>query len=87
MAWQHDGFDVHQQCNDTRAYEALCKASAAGYTCVDTANSARYQNDVGRAIRGCSTLSRDKLFVSTEGCWSAGQHGDHDSHAECPRSS
>ena len=81
MAWQHDGFDVHQQYNDTSAYEALCKASAAGYTCVDTANSARYQNGVGRAITGCSTQSRDKLFVSTEGSWSAGQLGDHD----CPR--
>ena len=78
MAWQHDGFDVHQQYNDTSAYEAMCKASAAGYTGVDTANSDRCQNGVDRAILGCSTLLRDKLFVSTEGSWSAGQLGDHD---------
>ena len=54
------------QYNAIIAYEALCAASAAGYTCIDTAHSDRHQKGVGRAIRGCNTQSRGKLFVLTK---------------------
>lgn len=76
---QHLGWDVENkdvwlplvglgtwQYNDTIAYEALCKAFAAGYTYVDTANGYGNQKGVGQAIRDCWTKSRDELFVMTK---------------------
>ena len=53
-----------RQYQDINAYEALCKASAAGYTCVDTANSDRQQKRVGRAVRVSSTQSRPETTTA-----------------------
>ena len=55
-----------QLSRTTPSHTKHCMASAAGYTRVDTANGDRHQKGVGRAIRVCSTQSRDKLLVTTK---------------------
>jgi diketogulonate reductase-like aldo/keto reductase len=54
------------QYNDTTAYDSLCKAFAAGYNMVDTANGYGNEKGVGQAIRDCWKGSRKELFVMTK---------------------
>ena len=54
------------QYNDTVAYESYCKAFAAGYTFVDTANGYGNEKGVGRAIKDCWKGAREDLFVMTK---------------------
>mmetsp|Transcript_1688 Transcript_1688/g.5077 ORF Transcript_1688/g.5077 Transcript_1688/m.5077 type:complete len:317 (-) Transcript_1688:24-974(-) len=54
------------QYNDTVAYDSVCKAFAAGYTFVDTANGYGNEAGVGAAIRDCWKGKREDLFVMTK---------------------
>lgn len=54
------------QYNDTVAYDSYCKAFAAGYTFVDTANGYGNEKGVGQAIRDCWKGDRKDLFVMTK---------------------
>jgi len=54
------------QYNNSVAYDSVCKAFAAGYSYVDTANGYGNQEGVGRAIKDCWKGSREELFVMTK---------------------
>jgi diketogulonate reductase-like aldo/keto reductase len=54
------------QYNDTVAYDSYCKAFAAGYTFVDTANGYGNEKGVGQAIKDCWKGERKDLFVMTK---------------------
>jgi diketogulonate reductase-like aldo/keto reductase len=54
------------QYNDKVAYESYCKAFAAGYTFVDTANGYGNEKGVGQAIKDCWKGDRKDLFVMTK---------------------
>lgn len=57
------------QYSDDVAYDAVCKAFAAGYTYVDTANGYGNQVGVGKALQDCwfgKNRTRDDLFVMTK---------------------
>ena len=59
VAYQYDGFVKLA----VQRYQRV-QTVVQGIYC-STANSDRHQKGVGRAIRGCSTQSRDKLLVMT----------------------
>jgi len=54
------------QYNDTKAYDSVCKAFAAGYTMVDTANVYGNQKGVGQALKDCWKGKREELFLMTK---------------------
>ena len=54
------------QYNDTIAYQAVCKAFAAGYTLVDTAFGYGNERGIGQAIQDCWQGPRQELFILTK---------------------
>ena len=71
------GLGVYKATGENEVERAICYATKAGYSLIDTASAYGNEDGVGRGVKQCS-VSRDELFITTK-IWNNAQRlGDID---------